>query len=235
MYPFDELCSEEDYPFAYLLGVLRKSPKKSLLNAEFFTQEFGWLHTMEDQGDSPKETISKVHLYKKFVTPSAPLTMTPSRSPFPFTFEILPKVIAHGRTEEKSASAFAIWEPELVSTGENQFLVGEEEVVSFTEYVSESDIDFDGNLDALHFFWLLQMTVERAQSMNRKVILAGCPGWSYKSAVKNPMPPHSRVRLLQAGYRYPERIPYAARRNNKPVPDDELSGDSTDSQIRHLG
>ncbi|MGY8642760.1 MAG: hypothetical protein ACKVJU_16900 [Verrucomicrobiales bacterium] len=145
---------------------------------------------------------------------------------------MFPKVIAHGRTEEKSAPAFAIWEPELVSTGENQFLVGEEEVVSFTEYVSESDIDFDGNLDVLHFFWLLQMRVERAQAINGKVILAG---WSYKSAVKNPMPPHSRVRLLQAGYLYPERIPYAARRNNKPVPDDELSGDSTDSQIRHLG
>jgi len=215
MYPFEDLCARDDYPFAYLLGVLRKMPKKKDLNADFFTDGFGWLYTREDQSDSPKETISGVDLYKRFVTPTAPLTMTPSWSPFPFASEMLPNVVTHGRNDRRDASAFAIWEPELIATGESELRADDEVVATFTNYVSESDIDFNGDVNALHFFWLLQMTVERAQEMKGWVFLAGCPGWSYSNELKHPSPPHMRLRLLQAGYLYPERIPYAARSDNK--------------------
>ena len=216
MYPFEELCAQEGYPFAYLLGVLRKMPKEGDLNAEFFTDEFSWLHTREDQSDTPKETISGVNLYKKFVTPTAPLTMTPSWSPFPFASQMLANVVTHGRNDKRDASAFAIWESELESTGKSELRSDDEIVATFTNYVSESDIDFAGNLDALHFFWLLEMTVQRAKELKGWVLLAGCPGWSYKSELRHPTPPHMRLRLLQAGYLYPERIPYAARSDNKP-------------------
>ncbi len=97
MYAFEELCSREDYPFTYLLGVLRKMPRKSDLTADFFTDEFSWIQVQEEQSPTPKETLTKVDLFKNFVTPSAPLTMTPSWSPFPLGFNVLPEVIAHGQ------------------------------------------------------------------------------------------------------------------------------------------
>jgi hypothetical protein len=215
MYPFEDLCSREDYPFAYLLGVLRKMPKGRDLNADFFTDEFSWLHTREDQSDSPEETISGIDLYKRFVTPTAPLTMTPSWSPFPLASQVLPNIVSHGRNDKRDASAFAIWDPELTPIGRSELRANDEVVTTFTNRVGEGDIDFDRNLNALHFLWLLQMTVERAQEMKGTVLLAGKPGWSYKYELKYPTPPHMRLRLLQAGYLYPERIPYAARSDNK--------------------
>ena len=211
MYTFEELCSRKDYPFAYLLGVLRKMPRESDLTAEFFTEEFSWIQTREEQSDTAKETISEVNLFKKFVTPTAPLTMTPSWSPFPLAFDMLPRLIVRGKNDKQDASAFAIWEPELASTGESELQANGKVIATFTDYVTESDIDFGGNLNAFHFFWLLQMTVERARKMRGKVLVAGRPGWSYNSALKHPTPPRSRLRLLDAGYLYPERIPCAAR------------------------
>lgn len=211
MYSFEELCSRKGYPFTYLLGVLRKMPRESELTAEFFTGEFSWIQVREEQSNTPKETISGVSLFKKFVTPTAPLTMTPSWSPFPGAFETLPRLVAHGKDDKADASAFAIWEPELVSTGESELRANGKVIATFENYVTESDIDFGGNLNAFHFFWLLQMTVERAKNMKGKVLLAGRPGWSYDSELKHPTAPHSRLRLLEAGYLYPERIPYAAR------------------------
>lgn len=215
MYTFEDLCSRKGYPFTYLLGVLRKMPKEADLTADFFTDEFSWIQTREEQSESPKETIAGVDLFKKFVTPSAPLTMTPSWSPFPFAAEILGAPILHGRNEASNASAFAIWTPRLVSKGTSELRAGDEVVATFENYVGESDVDFGGDLNALHFFWLLQMTVERAKEMNGKVLLAGTPGWSYKSQLEYPTPPHMRLRLLQAGYLYPERIPYAARGDSR--------------------
>ena len=211
MYAFEDLCSREDYPFAYLIGVLREVPREDYLVADFFTGGFDFLLTMEDQAESPESTISSVDLYKDWVTPTAPLTMTPSWSPFPFAFRALPQPIAHGRNEERDASAFGIWEPELFSTGESQLKVGDEVVETFANYVSEEDIDFGGDINFHHFFWLLQMTVERAKKMDGKVLVAGCPGWSYKNELKYGTPAHMRLRLIEAGYLYPERIPHVAR------------------------
>jgi hypothetical protein len=211
MYSFEELCSRKDYPFTYLLGVLRKMPREAELTADFFTGEFSWIQTREEQSDTAKKTISGVSLFKKFVTPTAPLTMTPSWSPFPFAFDMLPHLVARGKNEKKDASAFAIWEPELVSTGQSELRANGKLIATFENYVTESDVDFGGDVNAFHFFWLLQMTVERAKNMKGKVLLAGQPGWSYDSELKHPTAPHSRLRLLEAGYLYPERIPYAAR------------------------
>ena len=78
--------------------------------------------------------------------------MTPSWSPFPFGIEMLGEPIAHGRNDDSDASAFAIWEPELVSTGTSELRANDEVVATFQTDVTESDIDFGGDLNAFHFF-----------------------------------------------------------------------------------
>ncbi len=211
MYAFDELCDELDSSFCYLLGVLKRTPKASKLQPGFFTGEFEWITNVEDQAESVKDTQKCSPLLRSFVKPSAPLTITPGWSPFPLAFSVLPNCIRHGREEgEYHNSAFAIWQPELKPVGKSR-LVDEDghERTTFARHVSEQDLEFE-NIHARHFFWLLEMTVLRAQELKKPVILAGLPGFSYGTALTHEMPADARLRLLQAGYLFPSRIPQLA-------------------------
>jgi hypothetical protein len=212
MYAFHELCGKEDYPFCYLLGVLKRMPREADLCANFFTDQFESLLNVEEQSDTVRQTQKRSPLIKNFIVPTAPLTMTPAWSPFPLAFSVLPRCVLHGREPDGShRSAFAIWQPELASVGKNKLINEDGKVLSsFTQQVSGEHIEFE-NVHARHFFWLLEMTVVRAQEMKRQVVLAGVPGFSYKSAVAHDKPPHTRLRLLQSGYLYPSRVPQAAR------------------------
>ncbi|HSI13803.1 MAG TPA: hypothetical protein VK961_17290 [Chthoniobacter sp.] len=210
MYAFDELCDDQDTPFCYLLGIVKRMPRESKMKPEFFTAEFEWIMNVEDQAENVKDTQKCSPLIKTHVKPSAPLTLTPGWSPFPLAFGILPNCIRHGcERGQVHNSAFAIWKPEL-KVGEHKLLDGEGHVrATCARHVSEQDLEFE-NVHARHFFWLLEMTVQRAREMKKAVILAGVPGFSYGNAVANEMPAHSRLRLLQAGYLYPSRVPQAA-------------------------
>lgn len=195
-----------------MLGVLKKLPKDVAIGPEFFTDEFSWIFTMEDQADTGADLKSQTEFYNEYVLPTAPISIADSWSPFPLAFEVLPSIIDHGRTEERNSSAFAIFGPELLITGEKQFKASGEIVAKFSESINEDGIDFGGNIDVHHFFWLLQMTASRASQLERNIILAGTPGWSYKNELKYPTVPHRRLAILEAGYLYPERIPHSARR-----------------------
>jgi hypothetical protein len=211
MYAFDELCDEIETPFCYLLGVLKRMPKAAKLKPGFFSGEFEWIMNVEDQAENVKDTQKCSPLLKTYVLPSAPLTLTPGWSPFPLAFAILPNCVKHGREHsEFHNSAFAIWQPELKPMGENR-LVDENGSVhtTFSRQVTEQDIEFE-NIHARHFFWLLEMTVERARAAQKPVILAGIPGFSYGNAIAHEMPANSRVRLLEAGYLFPSRVPQVA-------------------------
>ncbi|WP_050025277.1 hypothetical protein [Verrucomicrobium sp. BvORR034] len=209
MYAFHELCNETGYSFCYLLGVLKKVPKESDLRPDFFTDEFEWLLNVEEQSDTVRQTQKRCPLIKRYILPSAPLTMAPAWTPFPIAFSVLPRCVQHKRLEgEFHNSAFAIWHPELASVGENNLMDDTGKVLaSFNRRITASDIEFE-NIHARHFFWLLQMTVERAKKMRRHVVLAGTPGFSYANSVKHDEPPHSRIRLLESGYLYPSRVPH---------------------------
>ena len=198
-----------------MLGVLKKLPKDVEIGPEFFTDEFSWIFTMEDQTDSGNDLKSRTVFYGEYVFPTAPISITDSWSPFPLAFEVLPSIIDHGRTEERNSSAFAIFGPDMLITGEKQLKAdkADDEVVApFSESIKEDGIDFGGNIDAHHFFWLLQMTASRAAQLESNIILAGTPGWSYENELKHPTAPHRRLAILEAGYLYPERIPHSARR-----------------------
>ena len=209
MYAFHELCDEADYPFCYLLGVLKKMPKEADLHPGFFTGEFEWLLNVEQQSDTVRQTQTRSPLIKHFILPSAPLTMAPAWTPFPLAFSVLPRCVRHGRDEgQMHNSAFAVWHPELATVGENRLVDDSGKVVaSFSQRVSARELDFE-NIHARHFFWLLEMTVQRAAAMKRHVIVAGTPGFSYDNAVQHGHPPHTRTRLLESGYLYPSQVPH---------------------------
>ena len=210
MYAFDELCDDQDTPFCYLLGVLKRMPRESKLKPEFFSGEFEWIMNVEDQAESVKDTQKCSPLLKTYIKPTAPLTLTPGWSPFPLAFEILPNCIRHGREHgEVQNSAFAIWQPEL-KVGERKLLDRDGHVRAIcARHVSEEDLELE-HAHAHHFFWLLEMTIQRALAAKKPVILVGTPGFSYGNAVANEMPAHSRLRLLQAGYLFPSRVPQVA-------------------------
>lgn len=209
MYAFSELSDETDYPFCYLLGVLKKTPKESNLRADFFTDEFEWLKNVEEQSDTVRQTQKRCPLIKHYILPTAPLTMAPTWTPFPLASSVLPHCVRHGRLDgQYHNSAFAIWHPELASVGEKKFVDDNGKALfSFSQRISAREIEFE-NIHARHFFWLLEMTVERAKKMKCHVILAGTPGFSYNGSVKHDEPPHTRIRLLESGYLYPSRVPH---------------------------
>ncbi|WP_139373070.1 hypothetical protein [Prosthecobacter debontii] len=118
-------------------------------------------------------------------------------------------MLAHGKTEESCASAYAVFEPQL-QAGENTTKQFAGESRSFDLPVADKDLSFE-NIHAHHFFWLLEMTVARAQQMRKPVILAGLPGYGYEDCLEDEPGTKTRLRLLQASYLYPSRVPQGAR------------------------
>lgn len=209
MYPFQELCSHTEHPFCYLVGVLKKWPKEKYLTADFFTSQFSELMTAEDQANTVWQTKRRSSLAAKFVLPTAPLTMAPSWSPFPLAASVLPEVIRLGKSGEHFISAYAVFEPQL-KVGESISIPFSGETRSFNLPVADKDLSFE-NIHAHHFFWLLEMTVARALQMRKPVIIAGLPGYGYEDCLEDEPGIETRLRLLQAGYLYPSRVPQGAR------------------------
>ncbi|WP_345738020.1 hypothetical protein [Prosthecobacter algae] len=209
MYSFQDLCPTAEYPFCYLIGVLKKWPSKSHLSADFFTSQFGRLMTVEDQADTVWQTKRRCPLTRSYVKPTAPLTMAPSWSPFPLAASVLPSLIQHGKTEDCYASAYAVFEPKL-RAGEVVSMQFGGEVRAFERVVADKDLTIE-NIHAHHFFWLLEMTVARAQQLRKPIIIAGLPGYGYDNHLEDEAGAETRLRLLQAGYLYPSRLPQGAR------------------------
>lgn len=206
MYPFSELCKFEDYPFCYLLGVLKKWPPAKYLSAEFFTDQFSSLLTAEQQAVTPWQTRRRSALTRKFVLPSAPLTMAPSWSPFPLAFQALARPINHGKSKD---SAFAIFTPDQTIHAVRTFGFGNS---SFTvnDYAGDHCLPLE-NIHAQHFLWLLNMTVARATELKRPILLAGMPGFGYMNELERDINGECKLRLLKAGYLYPSHVPQGAR------------------------
>lgn len=209
MYTFEELSTEPVHTFCYLIGVLKKWPQKNQITADFFTGHFEWLINVEDQSDTVWKTRRRCDLTRKYVLPTAPLTMTPSWSPFPLASNIMPEVLQHGRTDDTWASAYAIFNP-VLKVGEVITLQFGSKQTSFETPVTDEQLQFE-NIHAHHFFWLLEMTIARAQKMKKPIILVGLPGFGYQDVLDQDLIGESRLRLLEAGYLYPSRAPQGAR------------------------
>ncbi len=209
MYAFSELSDESDHPFCYLLGVLKKWPPHKMRVPDFFTGDFDWLLNVEDQSATVWQTRRRCVLTKKYVLPTAPLTMTPSWSPFPLAFELLPRVIQHARSHELASSAFAIFEPTL-RVGKVSVLQFGGKSITLETPVGDDDISLE-NIHAQHFMWLLNMTAARAQRMKKTIIVAGLPGFGYENELEQDMNGETKLRLLESGYLYPSRVPQGAR------------------------
>lgn len=209
MYSFDELSDTSSGPFCYLLGVLKKWPPPKKCVPDFFTGEFGWLLNVEDQSTSPWQTRKRCELTKKYIFPTAPLSMTPSWSPFPLAFEVMKKSLQYAKDQEPPASAYAIFEPEL-KVGQTGVLSWGDKSILMETAINDSDIHLE-NIHAQHFMWLLDMTVARAKKMKKPVVLAGLPGFGYENQLDHDMNGENKLRLIEAGYLYPSRVPQGAR------------------------
>ncbi|MCF7787024.1 MAG: hypothetical protein K9N47_12940 [Prosthecobacter sp.] len=209
MLTFDAPAKKPFQTFCYLIGVLKKQPSKSQMKAEFFTEQFEWLMNVEDQSDTVTKTKENCDLTNKYVLPTAPLTMTASWSPFPFAASVMPEILQHGKTDDPYSSSYAIFHP-VLKIGESITMQFGGKPTTFELPVSGNQLEFE-NIHAHHFFWLLEMTIARAQQMKKPVILAGMHGFGYQDAIENDLIAESRLRLLEAGYLYPSRVPQGAR------------------------
>lgn len=72
-----------------------------------------------------------------------------------------------------------------------------------TERIHES---VPSSEDEAHFRFLLLLTAERAYEAGHNILLVCCPGWSFESAVEQPMGLFG-YSALSAGRLYPERVP----------------------------
>ena len=209
MSTFKALAKDPLQTFCYLLGVLKKQPAKSQMTANFFTGQFEWLMNVEDQSDTVTKTKQNCDLTNKYVLPTAPLTMTASWSPFPFAASVMPEVLQQGKTDDPYSSSYAIFHP-VLKVGESITMQFGGKSKAFELPVSGNTLEFE-NIHAHHFFWLLEMTIARAQQMKKPVILAGMLGFGYQDVIENDLIGESRLRLLEAGYLYPSRVPQGAR------------------------
>jgi hypothetical protein len=209
MYSFKELSEDPVHTFCYLIGVLKKWPLPNQLTANFFTGQFEWQINVEDQSDTVWKTKRRCDLTRKYVLPTAPLTMAPSWSPFPFATSVMPELLKHGRTEDAWSSAYAIFNP-VLRVGKTMTIQFGGKPTVFDLPINDSELEFE-NIHAHHFFWLLEMTIARASQMRKPVIIAGLPGFGYQDAVDQDLIGESRLRLLESGYLYPSRVPQGAR------------------------
>lgn len=213
MYSFSDLYPASpnlEYPFCYLLGVLRKMPPNDMLDAAVFTDAFGWIYSGEDQCQTCWQLRRRSKLTRKYVLPTAPLTIAPHWSPFPLAFDVLSTPLQHGRSDTRESSAFAIFAPEFNITSVSELKVGDRGFRAIENRVEDKDIFFE-NIHAHHFFWLLKMTVARAKEMKRLVFLAGMPGFGYSDLLENDSAADSKLLKLKSGYLYPDRVPQGAR------------------------
>ncbi len=209
MYNFQDLSSDPVHTFCYLIGVLKKWPSEKQLSASFFTSHFEWLINVEDQSDTAWKTKRRCDLTRKYVLPTAPLTMTPSWSPFPLACNVLPDLLSNGRSDDPWSSAYAIFNP-VLKNGKSMTIQFGGKPTTFELPVCDAEVEFD-NIHAHHFFWLLEMTVSRAQQLKKPIVIAGLPGFGYQDVLDQDLIGEARLRLLNSGYLYPSRVPQGAR------------------------
>lgn len=187
LYPFETLSGNPSTStFAYWILVERKPLPPQAATPKALTRWMTFHYDVEEQAHAKRTLITNKELLPEYIQLIAPVTLAERWTPFSDAKTILGAPIRSERDTGGFSSALGVWAPKFL---------GACKLATDCPHTR-------------HFVFLLGLACSVAMAENGRIIIAGCPGWSYSDWKDKQymMNPDTAFTMHKFGYLYTDRI-----------------------------